>query len=614
MPGVLGAVQKNSGQDVQPVFTAMLAPLQRGGRLRYETCIAPDKQWALGRVHLGVLQPTPQLQGMESVQVLFHGELHNTVALGQRLAREHASTPARDVVSLLRGLYQAYGSQAAAWLQGAFCAVILDVTHRRLVLINDVLGSYFLYWFHGPERFVFASELKAVLRDPMVHPTLNPRAVADYLAFGFLFGNKTLATEVQLLPAATTLIYSWETGRCELEQYQSLATTLQADAADHHMYLTSVRQTFNGAVHRTVTGPHHFGLSLSGGLDSRAILSALDCARLPLATYTLGVEGCADEVIAAKLARLAGTQHQFLALDLTYLGEYLPNLQQLVSLTDGMYLTHGLTEMLALRGLAHTDMTVLLRGHGGELAKMSLAWPLHTDAHIYAMQSTEEFIPYMLQRVNYISRGVTLRELFTDVWWERVAEGARLSLTESVSAVALPPSDLCSYLYLMEHHRRYTVASLELFRNLVEVRLPFVDPDFLAALWQGPSAWRDDTTIHRAITGGNNLSLLRVRNANTGAPGNAGPLTEKILDKVNSLGRRLHVYGYRHYHHFERWMAQRLSAAVEDVLFDAESLARGIYREATLRRLLDETKHGAADHGYLLQILLTLELWQRDTL
>ena len=548
------------------------------------------------------------------MQVLFHGELHNTVALGQRLAREHEATPGRDVASLIRGLYQAYGPQSAALLQGAFCAVILDVTHRRLLLINDVLGSYFLYWFHGPERFVFASELKAVLRDPMVHPTLNPRAVADYLAFGFLFGNKTLAAEVQLLPAATTLTYSWETGHCEMEQYQSMATAFQGGASDRQTYLAALQQTFNGAVQRTVVGPHQFGLSLSGGLDSRAILSALDCTRLPLSTYTLGVEGCADEVIAAKLARLAGTQHQFFALDRTYLGEYLPNLQQLVSLTDGMYLTHGLTEMLALRGLAHTDMTVLLRGHGGELAKMSLAWPVHTDARIHAMQSAEEFIPYMLQRVNYISRGVTLRELFTDVWWERVAEGARLSLTESLSAVALPPSDLCSYLYLMEHHRRYTVASLELFRNLVEVRLPFVDLDFLTALWQGPSSWRNDTTIHRTITGGNNLALLRVRNANTGAPGNAGPLAEKILDKVNSVCKRLHVYGYRHYHNFERWMAQRLSTAVEDVLFDADSLARGIYREATLRRLLYETKHGVVDHGYLLQILLTLELWQRDTL
>lgn len=614
MPGVLGVVQRTGGHDVRAVLTAMLAPLQRGGRLRSETALAADNQWALGRIHLGVFQPQAQLIPTEPIQVLFHGELHNADAVRQRLAGTHAVTPDTDTVGLLRALYAREGPQCAAGLHGAFCAVILDTINKRLLLINDRLGSYFLYWFRGPERLVFASELKAVLRDPAVHPTLNPRAIADYLTFGFLFGEKTLAAEVQLLPAATILTYSWEDGSCRLEPYARLDTAFHPGFQDRDAYLAALRQGFNDAVQRTLPGGHQLGLSLSGGLDSRAILSAIDCTRLPLTTYTLGVQGCADEVIAAKLARLAHTAHQFFPLDQPYLGDYLPNLRQMVALTDGMYLTHGLTEMLALRGLEQTPVAVLLRGHGGELAKMRLAWPLHTDARIHAMQSRDDFMTYMLDRVNYISHGVLLRSLFTDDWREQVADGPRLSLEESLAGVNLAPADLCSYLYLTEHHRRYTVASLELFRTLVEVRLPFVDMAFLTTLWQGPALWRDDTSIHQAVTAGNQPALLRVRNSNTGAPGNAGPWLETVCDKLNSLLKRLHIYGYRHYHHFERWMSQTLIKTVEDVLFDAESLARGIYREATLRRLLDETKKGGRDHGYLFQILLIIELWQRDNL
>ena len=178
----------------------------------------------------------------------------------------------------------------------------------------------------------------------------------------------------------------------------------------------------------------------------------------------------------------------------------------------------------------------------------------------------------------------------------------------------LPDGILQRYLYLQEQHRRYTLASLELFRNLVEVRLPFIDSDFLTSLFHCPAPWRDGTAIHQAITGANRPALLRVRNANTGAPGNAGPRLEKVLDKFNSLFKRLDLYGYRHYHNFERWMQQRLIASVEAVLLDADSLSRGIYREATLRRLLAQTKSGMADHSYLFQILLILELWQRDNL
>jgi len=108
--------------------------------------------------------------------------------------------------------------------------------------------------------------------------------------------------------------------------------------------------------------------------------------------------------------------------------------------------------------------------------------------------------------------------------------------------------------------------------------------------------------------------MLRVRNSNTGAPGGAGPFREMIFDKLNSLGRRLNLYGYRHYHNFDRWMKQMLAESVEQVLLSPDSLSRGVYRVASLRRLLEETKRGIADHGYLLQILLILELWQQENL
>jgi asparagine synthase (glutamine-hydrolysing) len=614
MSGLVGAVQRTPGQEARRVFEALLSPLQRGGRLQTEVRVASDGQWALGRVHLGVLQPLPQLADSGPLWVLFHGDLHNETELRQALAAEHLPQPAAGTAPLVAALYRAYGKTFASLLKGAFCAVVLDESTKQLVLVNDVLGSYFLYWFSGPQRFVFASELKAVLRDPAVEPRLDPRAVADYLTFGFLFGDKTLAEQVQLLPAASTLTYCWDDGKYTIERYARIDTAFQPWEGTQSEYLEVLHHVFNRAVQRALSGEHCFGLSLSGGLDSRAILSAINCAYSPISTYTLGVQGCADEVIAEQLSRLAGTKHRFFELDARYLGEFLANLQTMVSLTDGMYLTHGLTEILALQCLQEADFSVLLRGHGGELAKTSLAWPFHTDARVQAMHSKAEFVPYMLERVNYISRGVALRELFTDAWYAQVAEGARHSLESSIADVHLSPTDLCSYLYLTEHHRRFTIASLELFRNLVEIRLPFVDTDFLTLLWRGLAPWREGTAIHQAITGTNNRALLRVRNSNTGAPGNAGPLLTAILDKFNSLGKRLNLHGYRHYHNFEVWMRKTLIATVEAVLLEPESLARGIYREATLRRLIEETKRGAADHGYFFQILLILELWQRENL
>jgi asparagine synthase (glutamine-hydrolysing) len=614
MPGVLGIVQRTSGQDAKPIFERLLASMRHSHRLYIEKRVALSAQWALGRVHLGIAQPDSQLAGDGPVQALFHGDLYNEAELRQSLQEQDCSQPGKGVASLIAALYQFYGSRFPSRLQGTFCTAVLDERAKRLVLASDLLGSYPLYWSNGPHHFIFASELKTVLCDPAVKPVLEPRALADYLTFGFLLGAKTLAKQVQLLPSASILTFCWNDGSCTIERYWRLEQAFQPWEGSHAEYVETLRQAFNGAVQKALSGGQDYGVSLSGGLDSRAILSAIDCVQTPISTYTLGVKGCADEVIAEKLSRLAGTKHRFFELDKRYLGEFLVNLRKMVSLTDGMYLSHGLTEMLALQFLEDANFSVLLRGHGGELAKASLAWPLHTDEHIHRMHSKEEFVPYLLQRLNYISRSVALCELFTEEWYQQMEGAARSSLDESVAEVHLSPADLCSYLYLEEQHRRFTIPSLELFRTLFEVRLPFVDTDLLAVLFHAPASWRDGTEIHRAIIGTNHPALLRVRNSNTGAPASAGPFLETIFDKINSLGKRFNLNGYRHYHDFEGWMKQMLVESVEKVLLSPDSLSRRMYRELTLRQLLEETRQGIADHGYLLQILLILELWQQENL
>jgi asparagine synthase (glutamine-hydrolysing) len=615
MPGLIGAAERQPNADLRAVFESLAGPMARGGRIHGEKLVDPQGRWALGRFHLGRLQPDAQLRAGERVQALFHGDLHNEAELRNVLgdSGSGAASP-RGTAALIAALYRKLGAGLAARLRGAYCAAVLDEEAGQLVLLNDLLGTYPIYWFSGPGRFVFASELKSILRDPALRRTLDPRAVADYLQFGLLFGEKTLAEGVSLLPAGATLTYKFTDGSTSVSRHRRIEEAFQPWEGGKAEFTERLTDAFAQSVGRTLQGEHRFGLSLSGGLDSRVILSAIDCSKTPLSTYTLGVKGCADEVIADKLAKLAGTSHRFFELDEKYLGDFLPNLRKMVSLTDGMYLTHGLTEMLALRFLEDADFAVLLRGHGGELLKASLAWPFHTDDRVRAMRSREEFIPYFFDRVNYISNGVSLRELFTDSWFERVNGAARRSLDESLKDVPLAPADLATYVYLHEHHRRFTVPSLELFRNTLEVRLPFVDEEFLGLLFRAPSSWRDGTDLHRAMTGARNPALLKVRNSNTGAPGNAGPILEKVLDKVNSLFKRLNVHGFRHYHNFQAWMQRTLIEAVEEVLLGKTALARGLCKEATLRRFIDETKRGVADHGYLFQVLLILELWQEENL
>jgi asparagine synthase (glutamine-hydrolysing) len=603
-------------QDIERSFDAMSGAMKRGGRLLAEQRVDQRQKWALGRVHLGVFQPEPQCDGTGGpIHVLFHGELVNVDELQAALA-DNGEPPATSAAAIVERLYRLHHQRLGHLLKGAFCAAIVDETSGALTLLTDRLGSYPLYWFRTDDRVAFASELRALLR-AHPRPTLNAAAVADLLKFGFPMGDKTLASGVEMVPAGSTVTYCANTGTLHVEPYATVNDLFGQTDAGHDAYLEGVRSACAQSMDRSVAGAHRFGLSLSGGLDTRVILSGMDRRgrSAGTTTFTLGGRGCADEVIGHQLARMARTTHQFVALDDHYLSDLLPTVTQMVSLTDGMYVSHGFTEMLALQGFETSDCTVLLRGHAGELAKASTAWPLHTDTQIHALSTTEQFVPYMLSRLTHVSRGDAARDVLTDPWIESLnGWSAAKSLEHSVAGVPLSPSDLCIYVYLKEYHRRVTVPSLEIFRNVAEVRLPLADVDFLSAVLQGPARWRDGVAIHQALIKANGPEYLKVRNPNTGAPAGAGPAQEFVLDKLNSVLRRLNVYGYRHYHSFDGWMRRAFLDIVDQVVLHGDTLARGVYRESAVRRLAAEARSGIQSHDDLLQALVIVELWQRQSL
>jgi asparagine synthase (glutamine-hydrolysing) len=605
--GLSGIIARTPSASLATSLQRLLGPVHSRGAFRVEQQVDPGGSWALARTHLGLLQPSAQLTTVGDLRVMFHGNLDN----GRELTPLHDRTDAPPTaVDIVGALYQQNPAGFCSQLRGDWSAVVHDLRGRRTLLVSDLLGSHPVYWTVTDAGFWFGPTVEGVLRSAGLERRVDAAAVADYLAYGMVFGTKTLARNIFLVPPASVLHYDWASGAIVTTEYRRIADAFKPWSGSRNEFLEALRARFNAAVGRAAAGPARPGLSLSGGLDSRAILSAIPDAST-LHTYTLGVRGCADEVIASALSRQGRTRHRFLPLDESYLGEFLPNLRRMVGLTDGLYLTHGLTEILALGALDEREFDVLLRGHCGELAKASLAWPFHTDAQIHAMTRTPQFLDYFYGRVNYISRDVSLRDLFEPEWARQMDGQARASLEDSIRNVDLQPADLCSYVYLREHHRRFTIPSLDLFRTRVEVRLPFADEEFLALLFQAPPSWRDDTAIHRHITGRNAPRLLKVRNSNTGAPGDAGPMLERVMDPVNTILKRLGVRGYRHYHSFDRWMHQQLLSSVEAVLLDPVARSRGMLREAALRRIIGEERSGSGRHAYLLQVLLILELWQR---
>lgn len=614
MPGLFGCVSADAGRNITQRFGTMRSIMQRGGRSRLEDEVDPQGRWALGRAHLGILQPEPQLASRQGPRAMVHGDLHHLDTLIASLKAEGASgltTPA----AVLAALYRRHGARVAQHLSGSFSAAILDPDTRQLLIISDRVGSYPLYWLSDDEGFAFAAEAKPLVKS-QAQPALDPTTVNDMLTLGFPFGDKTLATGVKLLPPASVLTFSFaDRPTVSLDTYSTWSDRFKGNATSKPEFLEQLGAAFDQTMQRGIEGKHRYGLSLSGGLDTRVLLSELGRQHVPLATFTLGGKGCADEVIGYQLAKLVNSQHRFTALEDQYLADLLPRAKKMVSLTDGMYISHGFTETLALQAFEESSFDVLLRGHAGELAKASTAYPLHTDAAIFDMTSRSQFVAHMLARLQGLHHPASAAGLFTPAFAAGHDEAAaRGSIERAIGDATLSPPDLSSYLYLTQYHRRVTVPSLEIFRSAVDVRLPLADPAFVEMVLLAPPRWRDGLEIHQKLIARSNPSYLKVRNPNTGGPAGATGWQEFMYDKLNSVLRRLNVYGYRHYHAFDGWMRKAFVDVMDQVLLTPETLDRGVLQPDTMKRLATEARNGTGDHDHALQVLIAVELWQRENL
>src|SRR5262245_45706405 len=179
-------------------------------------------------------------QGPSGALVFVHGDLH---------VNEHQK--GESSAATVERMYRQHGVRAGEFLEGAFCALVVDSAARRVLVINDLLGTFPLYWHARKGQFAFAPSLASILRSSPGRPALNLRAVADYVHYGFLFGSKTLAAGVEMVPPGSTLVYSWADSRIEIVQNRQAQSLFEPiEFKDRSQYLDAVRTEFNRAVAR----------------------------------------------------------------------------------------------------------------------------------------------------------------------------------------------------------------------------------------------------------------------------------------------------------------------------------------------------------------------------
>jgi asparagine synthase (glutamine-hydrolysing) len=390
-----------------------------------------------------------------------------------------------------------------------------------------------------------------------------------------------------------------------------LRSTSGAKQAD----LESVADAFYEAVQKRSSdiGTSRMGLSLSGGLDSRAILAGLGDKACQIRSYTLGLSGCADQRLAFKMAKIAGTAHAFVPIKKEDLENFEELARLMVFLSDGLYHPHESTERVALNYLATDPFDIMLRGHGGEIAKASLAYPFQASSSMHDC-TPEEIVEGLYVAASLGKQDMNWKTVFNDSIADEIIHygaGSLEAAAQPAVSAGLVPEDICVFLYISQWIPRQVVASLALFRSKVNIRLPYLDRNFLELLLQLPVHDRWNGEFHRFFVKKYAADLARVPDSNTGAPLTAGVTRLWFTDKVNSVLRRVNMPGFRHYTDFQSWQRRYFSGITEEILFDSKSLSRNYYDPKGLRAIFDLHVANKKNYAHFLGTAVAIELWHR---
>jgi asparagine synthase (glutamine-hydrolysing) len=550
-------------------------------------------------------------------RLVHNGEIYNYRELRTELEGKGRSFRSGTDTEVVLKAYEEWGEACVRRFNGMWAFAIWDSERRELFASRDRAGVKPFYYSVRGDRLAFASEPKAFRADPDTDLRPNPRVVRDYLERGYVeHTDGTFFDGIVKLPAAHSLRFAH--GKIELRRYWQLEPG-EMPSGDP---VEKLRELFLDAVRLRLRSDVTVGTALSGGLDSSAIVCAVDHLRRKepaaasavgerQATFTVYFDGgrLDERPYARAVTDAAAVDAHWISFSAA---DVIDNLPAIVASQDEPFAsTSMIAQWFVMREAARAGVTVMLDGQGGD--EVLAGYPYYfgfrfadllREGHVVELAS--EIAAYRsLHGAGVFAIGGSLARPFLPaaLKWRlrsRVAATAPLVHPELRALPPTPPraehafrDRLRSQLHLIFAERGLPALLRYEDRNSmahsIEARLPFLDYRLVEFLF----CLSGDFLIHRGRT----KEILRHALSDL-----LPPLVRERVDKVG----------------FEtpeaEWFRGPLGDLAEDVFSSRPFAQRGFYDAAAVRRHLERHRDGNPAKGYELWRALNLELWSRELL
>ncbi|AUC98345.1 asparagine synthase (glutamine-hydrolyzing) [Bradyrhizobium sp. SK17] len=380
MCGIAGIVNLR-GAPVEPADISRLTSLiAHRGPFGEGTWFNAKRNVAFGHRRLAIIDPgeggyQPMASGDGRHVIVYNGEIYNFLELRRELEAKGAVFRSQSDTEVILAAWRAWGEDMLLRFNGMWALAIYDTTTDELFLARDRFGIKPLLYALSSERFVFASEQRALARSGLIEASLDIDVARRLLLdpFGIEGSERTLYSQLRRLQGGHCM---WlRQGRVQVRRWWRTVDHLPDVPGTEAERVERFRDLFQDSVALRMRSDVPIGTCLSGGFDSSAVICAM-------ATHEKAGMGPRDSTawrhafvatfpgasnderpMAEEAAAWAKVAPSFLAIGRS---DALTDLDRILDDNDDVYIGLPSAPWLIYRELRRQNVTVSLDGHGAD--------------------------------------------------------------------------------------------------------------------------------------------------------------------------------------------------------------------------------------------------------
>ncbi len=595
MPGLVGLITRWSRERAEAEVRRM------SGTLRHEATYVTG---AWGDEALGVYLGWAALRGSfaecmplwnerRDLVLVFSGEEYPHPDCAQGLkARGHA---VGEGASYLVHLAEEPGFPEI--LNGRFHGVLADRRTGSITLFNDRYGMHRLYYHEAPDAFYFAAEAKAILAVRPELRSIDADGLGELIACGCTLENRTVFKGIGVLPPGSA--WTFLQGAVERRAQYFDARAWEAEQPlNVETYYQQLKEVFTRNLPRYFNGRGKVGVSLTGGLDTRVIMSWHKAGAGELPCYSFGgmYRDSQDVLVARKVAEICGQTHETIPLGSEFLSRFPYYAERTVYLTDGCVAVRHAAD-LYLNELAEKIAPVRMTGnYGGEVLRSVRAFkPVDPVPGLFSADCSVH-----IERAKSTYGGLI--------------DGHPLSFA----------------LFCQAPWHHYGLLSLE--QSQLTLRSPFLDNEFVRTIYRAPQSTLNSDRISLRLIADGNPKLRRLR-TDRGLGGNLPAWLgaaqrnyfeftfkaefacdngmPQFLARVDHALKGAHLerlfLGRHKFYHYRVWYRDQLANYLREMLLDSRTLSRPYLERRVVEEVVQGHLKGNCNYTAALHKILTLE-------